>query len=148
MTHSCELEDFSSQVFKDCSHVDGSLGSNAHLILGVVLEETLDTTAGELENHMLACGRSKNTQRMKYVNVFGKVGGWEEIDSCIRGGRSIVDTGGASQSSKSKMKDPRIPTDRMMVVDVAHRMERSKSVSWKVLLLLMVITRHGGVCRR
>jgi len=49
MTHSCELENFSSQIFEDCSNIDGSLGSNAHLVLGVVLQETLDTTAGELE---------------------------------------------------------------------------------------------------
>jgi len=46
---SCELENFSSQIFEDCSNIDGSLGSNAHLVLGVVLQETLDTTAGELE---------------------------------------------------------------------------------------------------
>jgi len=50
MTHSCELENFGGQVFEDGGNVDGSLGSNAHLILGVVLQETLDTTAGELEN--------------------------------------------------------------------------------------------------
>jgi hypothetical protein len=49
MTHSCELEDFSGQVFEDGGNVDGSLGSNAHLILGVVLQETLDTTARELK---------------------------------------------------------------------------------------------------
>jgi hypothetical protein len=48
MTHSCELEDFGGQVFEDGGNVDGSLGPNAHLILGVVLQETLDTTAGEL----------------------------------------------------------------------------------------------------
>ncbi len=50
VTHSCELENFSGQVFEDGGNVDGSLGSNAHLILGVVLQETLDTTAGELKN--------------------------------------------------------------------------------------------------
>jgi hypothetical protein len=49
MTHSCKLENFGGQVFEDGGNVDGSLGSNAHLILGVVLQETLDTTAGELE---------------------------------------------------------------------------------------------------
>jgi len=47
---SSELENFSSQIFEDCSNIDGSLGSNAHLVLGVVLQETLDTTAGELES--------------------------------------------------------------------------------------------------
>lgn len=55
MTHSCEFEDFSSQILEDCSNVYGCLGTNAHFVLGVVLEETLDTTAGELENRMLAC---------------------------------------------------------------------------------------------
>ena len=48
MTHSCELENFSGKVFKNGGNIDGGLGSNAHLILGVVLQETLDTTAGEL----------------------------------------------------------------------------------------------------
>ena len=49
VTHSCELENFGGEVFKDCGHVDGGFGSNAHLVLGVVLQETLDTAAGELE---------------------------------------------------------------------------------------------------
>ena len=49
MTHSCELENFSGQVFEDGGNVDGSLGTNSHLVLSVVLEETLDTTAGELK---------------------------------------------------------------------------------------------------
>jgi len=49
---SCKLEDFGSQIFEDCSHIDGSLGPNAHLVLGIVLEETLDTTAGELETSL------------------------------------------------------------------------------------------------
>jgi len=48
MTHSCELENFSSQVFENSGNVDGSLGSHAHFVLGVVFQETLDTTAGEL----------------------------------------------------------------------------------------------------
>jgi hypothetical protein len=49
MTHSCELENFRREIFEDSSNVDGCLRSNAHLVLGVVLQETLDTTAGELE---------------------------------------------------------------------------------------------------
>ena len=49
MTHSCEFENFGGQILENGGNVDGSLGSNAHLILGVVLQETLDTTAGELE---------------------------------------------------------------------------------------------------
>jgi len=49
---SCELEDFSGQVFEDGGNINCSLGSNTHLILGVVLQETLDTTAGELETSL------------------------------------------------------------------------------------------------
>jgi hypothetical protein len=49
MTHSRKLEDFSGEIFENGGNVDCSLGTNAHLILGVVLQETLDTTAGELE---------------------------------------------------------------------------------------------------
>lgn len=48
MTHSGELENFGGEVFKDGSHVDGGLGSDTHLVLGVVLEEALDTSAWEL----------------------------------------------------------------------------------------------------
>jgi len=49
---SCKLEDFSGQVFENGGNVDCSLGTNAHLILGVVLQETLDTTAGELKTSL------------------------------------------------------------------------------------------------
>lgn len=49
MTHACELENLSSEIFEDGGNVDGGLGANTHLVLGVGLEETLDTTAGELE---------------------------------------------------------------------------------------------------
>ena len=49
MTHSCELENFSSQVFENGCNIDSCLGTNAHLVLGVVLQETLDTTAGKLD---------------------------------------------------------------------------------------------------
>lgn len=48
MTHACQLEDFGSQVLENCCNIDGCLGANAHLVLGVLLQETLDTTAGEL----------------------------------------------------------------------------------------------------
>lgn len=48
MTHSSELENFSCEVFEDCSNVDGCLCSYAHLVLGVVLQEALDTTTWEL----------------------------------------------------------------------------------------------------
>jgi hypothetical protein len=45
----CELEDLSGQVLENGGDIDGSLGTNTHLVLGVLLEETLDTTAGKLE---------------------------------------------------------------------------------------------------
>lgn len=48
MTHSCEFEDFGSQVLEHGSDIDGCLGADAHFVLGVGLEETLDTTAWEL----------------------------------------------------------------------------------------------------
>jgi hypothetical protein len=51
-THACELEDLSGQVLENGGDIDGSLGTNAHLVLGVLLEETLDTTAGELFRHV------------------------------------------------------------------------------------------------
>ena len=63
-----KFEDFSSEVFKDGSDVDSScardfrismsnvrvasrshtFGAHSHLVLGVILEKTLDTAAGEL----------------------------------------------------------------------------------------------------
>jgi hypothetical protein len=48
VTHSCELENFSSEVFEDGGDIDCGLGSHAHLVLGVVLQETLNTTARKL----------------------------------------------------------------------------------------------------
>lgn len=47
-TYACELEDFGSQVLEHGRDIDGSFGADAHLVLGVGLEEALDTTAGEL----------------------------------------------------------------------------------------------------
>jgi len=49
---SCELEDFSGEIFENGGNVDGCLGTDAHLVLGVVLQETLDTTAGELKTSL------------------------------------------------------------------------------------------------
>ena len=48
LTHSGELEDFGGEILKDGGHIDGSLGSDTHLVLGVVLKEALDTSAWEL----------------------------------------------------------------------------------------------------
>jgi hypothetical protein len=44
----CQFEDFGCQVFQHCCDVDSSFGADAHLVLGLRLEETLDTTAGKL----------------------------------------------------------------------------------------------------
>jgi hypothetical protein len=63
MTHSCELEDFSGQIFEDGGNVDGSLGSNAHLVLGVVLQETLYTTAWELEKWVVSRDSTSEIRR-------------------------------------------------------------------------------------
>lgn len=56
-TYACQLEHFSGQVLEDCSDVNGSFGADTHLVLGVGLEETLDTAARELE--------TKNVSRME-----------------------------------------------------------------------------------
>jgi hypothetical protein len=48
MTHACKLQDFGCQIFEHCCHIDGCLGAYAHLVLGVLLQETLDTAAREL----------------------------------------------------------------------------------------------------
>ncbi len=47
-TYACKFENFSGQILEDRSDIDSSLGADAHLVLGVLLEETLDTTAREL----------------------------------------------------------------------------------------------------
>jgi len=44
-----EFENFGSQILQDGSDIDGGFGTNSHLVLSVVLEETLDSTAGELQ---------------------------------------------------------------------------------------------------
>jgi hypothetical protein len=46
--YSCELKNLSGEILKDCSDVHSGLGTNAHLVLSVVLQETLDTTARKL----------------------------------------------------------------------------------------------------
>jgi len=47
-TYACKLKDFGSQILEDGGDIDSCLGTNAHLVLGVLLQETLDTTAREL----------------------------------------------------------------------------------------------------
>lgn len=49
MTHSCKLQDFGSQILEHSRDVDCSLRTNTHLVLGVLLQESLDTAAGELK---------------------------------------------------------------------------------------------------
>ena len=46
-----EFEDFGGKVFENCGDVDGGFRSDAHLVLGLRLEETLDTSAGKLMSH-------------------------------------------------------------------------------------------------
>lgn len=48
-THACKLKNLGSKILEYCSDVDGGLGADAHLVLCVLLQETLDTTARELE---------------------------------------------------------------------------------------------------
>lgn len=45
---SCQFQDFGREVFEDGGDVYGGFGTDAHLVLGLRLQETLDTTAGEL----------------------------------------------------------------------------------------------------
>lgn len=47
-TYACQLQHFGSQVFEDGRDVDCGLGTDSHLVLSVLLEETLHTTAREL----------------------------------------------------------------------------------------------------
>lgn len=47
-TYACQLEDLSRKILEHGGDIDGGLGADAHLVLRVVLEETLDTAAGEL----------------------------------------------------------------------------------------------------
>jgi hypothetical protein len=49
MTDACKLEDLSGQILEHSGHVNGGLGANTRLFLSACLEESLDTTAGELE---------------------------------------------------------------------------------------------------
>lgn len=51
VTHSCELKDFGSQILEHSRDVDCSLCTNTHLVLSVLLQESLNTTTGELKKH-------------------------------------------------------------------------------------------------
>lgn len=43
-----KLENLGGEVLEDGRGVDGSLGSNTHVVLGADLEVTVDTSDGEL----------------------------------------------------------------------------------------------------
>jgi len=79
VTHSCELKNFSSKIFEDCSNVDGCLGSYAHLVLGVVLQETLDTATWELETrivsklHFQICAQDSLREQRRFGRSAGLV---------------------------------------------------------------------------
>lgn len=45
---SCQFEHLSGEVFQDGGCVDGSLGTDADVVLGAVLQVTVDTTNREL----------------------------------------------------------------------------------------------------
>ena len=51
-----QFQHFGRQVFENRGNIDGGFGADAHLVLGLRLEETLHTTAGKLvgEEEMLA----------------------------------------------------------------------------------------------
>jgi hypothetical protein len=42
------VSDLSGQILEHSGKVNGSLGANTHLVLGICLEETLNPAAGEL----------------------------------------------------------------------------------------------------
>lgn len=52
VTHSCKLKNLGGQIFEYGCDIDGSLGTYAHLVLGVLLQETLDTSARELSGEI------------------------------------------------------------------------------------------------
>ena len=41
-TYACKLKDFGSQILEDGGDIDSCLGTNTHLVLCVLLQETLD----------------------------------------------------------------------------------------------------------
>lgn len=59
MTYACKLEHFSSKILEYRGDINGCLGTDAHLVLCVLFQETLDTTAWKLrrkaELAALAC---------------------------------------------------------------------------------------------
>jgi len=75
-----KLEDFGGEIFQNSSDVDGSLGAYAHLVLGVVLEETLYTTARELEEKTRQLYGF--IERHLHVNKYGIA--WRKVEKMRR----------------------------------------------------------------
>lgn len=48
-TYACQLQDFGGEVLQYGSNIYSSFSADTHLVLCVLLEETLDTAAGELQ---------------------------------------------------------------------------------------------------
>ena len=94
MTYACELENFSCEVLEDGGNVDGRLGADTHLVLRVLLQEALDTTAGELEGgrgiSILGRGwrRREREQRSESVAIRSR-----EIGSTVDAGARAGDEG-------------------------------------------------------
>lgn len=74
VTHSCQLQDFGSQVLENSCDVYGSLGADAHLVLRVLLQETLDTTTGELRTTWSATWPSGIDGNMDEEGAFRRLG--------------------------------------------------------------------------
>jgi hypothetical protein len=125
VTHSCELENFSGQVLEDGGNIDGSLGSNAHLILGVVLQETLDTTAGELENGVLAEGFQ--LEACKFGNWREREGSRSAVRILSRGLGLLIR--GASQNSSSGALEWQFRKSVSMILNAAHRIPSQSQAS-------------------
>jgi hypothetical protein len=49
VTYACELQNFGREILQHGCNVYSCFGANAHLVLCVLLQETLDTAAWELK---------------------------------------------------------------------------------------------------
>lgn len=54
ITYACKLKNLGSEILQNGCDIDCCLGADAHLVLRVLLEETLDTATWELVPHTLA----------------------------------------------------------------------------------------------
>lgn len=61
----CQLEDFGRQVFENCSRVHGSLSANTDVILGAVLQVTVNTADGKLGGKEMGVMRYRCQYEMK-----------------------------------------------------------------------------------